>query len=203
MDIRNGSQIDCIGCGLCIDACDEIMMKIGRPKGLVTFDSEANQASMLINGTRKPIRIVRPRTIIYSLLLVVVAGLMALGLFLRPGLDISVLRDRAPLFVTLADGTIRNVYTFKISNMTRDPRDYVLAVSGIEGATLGAAGEAVVEATGHMRLSAPSDTVATYRVFVTAPAASVPQASQPLTFTLTATDGEADAYRTVFLAPAH
>ncbi len=203
IDIRDGMQMGCIGCGLCVDACNEVMHKIGRPGELVRFDTQLNQVSQATAGKRVPVRLIRPRTILYAAMMSVVVGLIAAGLALKPGLDISVLRDRAPLYVALSDGSIRNAYTFKISNMTRDPRDYVLTVGGLAGAELAAAGEDQGKITTGLHLSAAPDSVATYRIFVTAPTSSLHGASMELTFTLTSANGEAARYSTVFMGPGH
>lgn len=203
IDIRDGLQMQCIGCGLCVDACDEIMVKIGRPTGLVTFDTQTNQIALSSGGKPVASKWLRPRVIIYSLSMLVIGGAIVAGLALRPGLDISVLRDRAPLYVALADGTVRNAYTFKISNMTRDPRDYVLSASGLAGATIAVAGEGQGEQTMHQRLTAAPDMVATYRIFVTVPRGSLREASQPLNLTLTSANGETASYQTVFMGPGN
>ncbi|MBP2311726.1 cytochrome c oxidase accessory protein CcoG [Azospirillum soli] len=203
IDIRDGLQMQCIGCGLCVDACDEIMTKIGRPTGLIKFDTQTNQVAIATTGKPAPYRLFRPRTLIYSLLMLVIGGAIAVGLALKPGLDISVLRDRAPLFVALSDGSVRNAYTFKISNMTRDPRDYTLTVAGLPGTTIAVAGEGQEIQAVQQRLSAPPDTVATYRIFVTAPRSSLQGASQPLTFRLTSANGETATYESVFMGPAN
>ena len=203
IDIRDGLQMQCIGCGLCVDACDEIMTKVGRPTGLIKFDTQTNQVALATTGKPAPARLIRPRTILYSLMMVVIAGAIAAGLALKPGLDISVLRDRAPLFVTLADGTVRNAYTFKISNMTRDPRDYTLAVTGLKDARISVAGEGQEEQAAQQHLTAAPDMVATYRIFVTAPRSSLQGTSQPLTFRLTSANGETASHDSVFMGPAN
>ena len=135
--------------------------------------------------------------------MLVITGAMAWSYALRPRLDIAVQRDRAPLFVTLQDGTIRNAYTFKVSNKTRQNRSYTLAAGGIAGAEVKVVGESE-EDTGSAvsHISASPDSVATYRVYVTAPRASVPEPSTPVTFELTDThNGDRDSYKSVFLAP--
>ena len=204
VDIRTGEQADCINCGLCADACDNIMVSQNLPTGLIRFDSLAAQETRA-HGKTYIWRLVRPRTIVYSLLMLVIAGAMAWTYALRPRLDIAVQRDRAPLFVTLQDGTIRNAYTFKVSNKTRQSRAYALVASGIDGADVKVVGENEAEgasSAGH--ISASPDSVATYRVYVTVPRASVAAASTPLTFQLTDTaNGDKDAYKTVFLGPAN
>ncbi|WP_431859786.1 cytochrome c oxidase accessory protein CcoG [Azospirillum sp.] len=202
IDIRDGLQMQCIGCGLCIDACDDIMTKIGRPKGLVKFDTQTNQIAVATTGKPAKYRLLRPRTLIYALMMVVVGGMIAAGLLLRPGLDITVLRDRAPLFAVLSDGSVRNAYTFKIANMTRDPRDYTLTVEGVAGATMFTAGERQDPVTS-LRLAAAPDTVATYRILVTVPRAGLKDASTPLTFRLTSANGETAKRDTVFMGPGN
>ncbi|WP_245986421.1 cytochrome c oxidase accessory protein CcoG [Azospirillum thermophilum] len=201
IDIRDGLQMQCIGCGLCVDACDDIMTKIGRPTGLVRFDTQTSQVSVAATGKPTPFRLIRPRTVIYSLLMLVIGGAITVGLILKPGLDISVLRDRAPLYVALSDGSVRNAYTFKIANMTRDPRAYTLTVDGLPGATIALAGDGQEAQASSQRLTADPDMVATYRVFVTAPGGSLKAPSQPLRMVLRSADGETAQYETVFMAP--
>ncbi len=201
IDIRDGLQMQCIGCGLCIDACDDIMTRIGRPKGLVKFDTQNNQIAVATAGAPAKYRLLRPRPLIYALMMVAVAGMIAAGLLLRPGLEITVLRDRAPLFSRLSDGSVRNAYTFKIANMTRDPRDYTLSVEGLADATVFTAGERQEPVT-TLRLTAAPDTVATYRILVTAPRSRLKDASTPLTFSLASADGETAKRDTVFMGPA-
>ncbi len=208
IDVRTGSQADCINCGLCVDACDGIMTAQGLPTGLIAYDSLAGQEA---RSQGKPYvwRLVRPRTIIYGLLMLVIAGAMAWSFALRPRLDISVQRDRAPLFVTLSDGSIRNAYTFKVANKTRQDRTYTLTASGVAGAEIRVVGESAAEggAEGAERaahIAAAPDSVATYRVYVTAPRGAATAASTPLTFLLTdQANADTDSYKSVFLAPAN
>jgi len=203
IDIRDGLQMQCIGCGLCIDACDEIMTRIGRPTGLIKFDTQTNQVAVATTGKLAGYRLLRPRTILYALMMVVVAGMIGAGLVLKPNLEITVLRDRAPLFVALSDGSVRNAYTFKISNMTRDPRDYTLTVEGLADTRLSSAGEHQDESSAALRLTAAPDTVATYRILVTAPRSGLKDASTPLTFRLTSASGETAKRDTVFMGPGN
>ncbi len=199
IDIRDGLQMECIGCGLCVDACNTIMEKIGRPTDLVTFDTHNNQVCRAAGNSGK-YKLIRPRTIIYALILVVVSGVMLGGLILRPRLDISVLRDRAPLFVTLGDGGIRNGYTFKISNMTRETKEYKLALAGVPQATLSVVGQDAAHQ--EIDLTARPDTVTTYRIYVRTPAGALKATSTPVTFTLTdLKGGEKDQYDSVFIGP--
>jgi cytochrome c oxidase accessory protein FixG len=202
IDIRDGQQLECIGCGLCIDACDAVMDKVGRPRGLIRFDTLANQACRA-EGKPAHHKFIRARTLIYAGVLAAVSSVMLVALMLRTTVELNVLRDRAPLFVTLSDGQIRNAYTIHILNKTHAPRDYALSVSGLAGASLAVAGADAAPAP-VVRLAAKPDSVATYRLFVTVPAAATGgRASSPVRFDLKPDSGPGAArYESVFLAPA-
>jgi cytochrome c oxidase accessory protein FixG len=174
IDIRNGSQLECIGCGLCIDACDEIMDKVGRPRGLIAFDTYVNLVARRA-GTLASFRFLRPRSFIYTILLLIAGGLMLYSLATRASLALSVLPDRSPLFVTLADGSIRNAYTVKISNMRPDPRVFALRVEGPAEARMGIAGEEPndVPASEGMPVTVKPDSVGTFRVYLHVPRGAV------------------------------
>ncbi|MBP2303260.1 cytochrome c oxidase accessory protein CcoG [Azospirillum picis] len=204
IDVRTGEQADCINCGLCVDACDSIMIQQGLPTRLIAFDSLAAQDTRAAGSTYNW-RLIRPRVIVYALLMLVIGGAMAWSFALRPSLNITILRDRAPLFVTLSDGSIRNAYTFKVANKTRQNRAYTLSVDGIAGAEIKVIGEAEDEGSAHTAaLSADADSVATYRVYVTAPRSAVTAASLPLTFRLADTaNADKDSRDSVFMGPAN
>jgi cytochrome c oxidase accessory protein FixG len=201
IDIRDGQQLECIGCGLCIDACDTIMDKVGRPRGLIAFTTLAAQSARA-SGTKATYRLIRPRVLVYTALLAVVALVMLGAFLMRTTVEVSVLRDRAPLFVTLADGAIRNGYTFKILNKTREDRVYTLHLAGLKDASLRIVGGGE-ETEGHdLRLTARPDSVASYRIYVSAPRAALAAESTPITFELRAERGRESAdYHAVFLGP--
>ncbi len=204
IDVRTGEQADCINCGLCVDACDSIMIQQGLPTRLIAFDSLAAQDTRA-SGKTYQWRLIRPRIIVYALLMLVIGGAMAWSFALRPSLNITVLRDRAPLFVTLSDGSIRNAYTFKVANKTRQDRSYTLSVAGLPNAEIKVIGEAEDEAASHTAtISAAPDSVATYRVYVTAPRTAVSATSLPLTFQLSDTGtNEKNSHDSVFMGPAN
>jgi len=164
IDIRDGSQLGCIGCALCIDACDSMMDRAGLPRGLIRWDSIANQAARA-EGRPARMRLVRPRTLLYAALLALAAGLITWGLASRATTTLTILHERAPLFVRLSDGGVRNGYVVKILNMTRAERHFTLSPEGIEGATL-----AVVGAPDGVLRVGP-DSVGTFTVYLTVPAA--------------------------------
>ncbi len=201
IDIRDGQQLACISCGLCVDACNEVMARIGRPGDLIMHDTQNNQA-IRARGETPKVSILRPRTIVYSLILLTVAGLMIGGLLVRPRLDVSVLRDRAPLFVTLSNGDIRNGYTVKISNMTRDDKRYTLRLAGLPQATMVLGSSRVTDSAIELSLDAAADDVTTYRLLVRTPADSLGGPATPLSFVVTSmTDGEVAVYESVFRGP--
>ncbi|PWC56948.1 cytochrome c oxidase accessory protein CcoG [Azospirillum sp. TSO22-1] len=198
-DIRKGQQISCIGCGLCVDACNDVMAQIGRPRDLILFDTQNDQVAKAQGKIVKP-RVVRPRTIVYGLILLTVASAMFVSLMMRATVDVNVLRDRAPLFVALSDGSVQNAYTVKVLNKTHDPRTYTLALQGLDNAELSAAS---LEGHGNtLTITAGPDSVATYRVFVKLPQDKAKSGSTDVTLMVTETGtGEVGTHKSVFMAP--
>jgi cytochrome c oxidase accessory protein FixG len=199
IDIRDGMQMGCIGCALCIDACNSMMDRYNLPRGLITWDSSANQAARE-RGEKTRIRLVRARTIIYVALISAVCALMIFGLSSRKTFDLNILHERSPLFVQLSDGSIRNGYTIKILNMVREDREFELALSGIDGARLSVVGGQATGAKATLR--AEPDAVVTYNVFVTAPSVNLQGKRTPLHFTLRETaHGVTNRVESLFAGP--
>ena len=134
IDIRDGAQLECIQCALCIDACDEIMDKVGRPRGLIAYDTLRNLAAA--GKETVPIKLLRPRVVLYATAMAIVSVIMLTALLLRPDLEVSVLHDRNPIYVRLSDGGLRNGYTVKLLNKLYEPRSFRLALEGLPGASL-------------------------------------------------------------------
>ncbi|MEZ5776153.1 MAG: cytochrome c oxidase accessory protein CcoG [Hyphomicrobiaceae bacterium] len=135
IDIREGPQLECIQCALCIDACNEVMGKIGRPKNLISYDT-FHRIDAALHGQKGRLRMVRPRTVLYSSLIALVGVIMLFALWSRSDIDVNVIRDRNPVFVTLSDGSIRNGYTVKLLNKRQETRRFRIAVEGLPGARL-------------------------------------------------------------------
>ncbi|MGL4397337.1 MAG: cytochrome c oxidase accessory protein CcoG [Hyphomicrobium sp.] len=133
IDIRDGAQLECIQCALCIDACDDIMKRVGRPKSLIAYDSERNLEARLA-GTSAPFRFVRPRILIYAVLISLITAALGYVLLTRSEFELNVQADRNPLFVQLSDGGLRNGYTLKVLNKTLVPRSFSLSTEGLKGA---------------------------------------------------------------------
>jgi cytochrome c oxidase accessory protein FixG len=200
IDIRDGIQLECISCGLCIDACNHVMEKTGRPGWLITWDTLADQAAKAA-GTHAGFRFFRARTIIYLSALVLAAMVMLVALAMRPGIGLSVQHDRAPLFVRLADGNLRNGYTVKIVNKAQTQVTFEIATHGLYGAVLTEADEGFGPAP-TLGLPVGADNVGTFRVLVTGLPTTLVDGSQPIDFSLRNTvSGEQTIYHSVFLGP--
>ena len=142
IDIRNGIQYECIGCGACIDACDPVMDKVGLPRGLIRYTTENALAK---HFTSKDVvgHILRPRIILYTVILTAITVAAAWSLATRVPLKVDVIRDRSLLAREADDGRIENVYNLKIMNTTEEPKRYSLAVEGMDGIEI--IGERIVE----------------------------------------------------------
>jgi len=201
IDIRDGIQLECISCGLCVDACNHVMEKLDRPKWLIRWDTLTRQAARA-RGELVPLRLLRPRTIIYCSLLLIVATVMLVAFLSRATIQLSVQHDRAPLFVPLADGSVHNGYLLRAINKTTQKADFELTVQGVPGATMTLGEDRVATGTA-LRLPVEADSVGSFRIFVTAPGEAANAASQPLEFALRdPATGEATDYRSVFMGPA-
>ena len=198
IDIRDGPQLECIQCALCIDACNSVMDKVDLPRGLIAYDTFRNLDAQA-RGETAHTKLIRPRTAIYAVLIVVVGLLMLFTLVTRSDLDINVLRDRNPLFVTLSDGSIRNGYTLKILNKQHNDRTFDIAVRGIDGASLAVVG---VPEQATPQVTVKPDRLRSLRVFVTAPAGSLGADSLPVEILVTdVATGQTAAYDSTFRSP--
>lgn len=132
IDIRKGLQYECIGCGACIDACDDVMDKMGYAKGLIKYST---QNGMTNRWTRQQMlqRLLRPRVIIYTTILLALTVGMIVSLYFKPDFRLDVLRDRAVMSRYTDEGMIENVYNLKLENDTEAVHDYALKVNGLEG----------------------------------------------------------------------
>ncbi len=197
IDIRDGQQLECITCALCIDACNGVMEKAGLPPNLISYDTLAN-VERVRAGEKPRLRLIRPRTLIYSGIIALVSLIMLFTLLTRSDLDVSILRDRNPLFVTLSDGSIRNGYTVKIINKQHAERHFTLAVEGLPGATIDVVGNDVSASD----LQVEPDNLESYRVFVSAPLDALDEDSTDLRFLITDKDsGTQVGYNSVFRGP--
>jgi len=200
IDIRDGLQMGCIGCGLCIDACNDIMGKVNRAPNLIAWTSIAYEAERA-EGRPGRYRFVPSRTTLYAVLLAVVAAIMVTALALRTTVEVNVLRDRMPQFVVLADGSVRNGYVVKILNKKRQAMVLRIEATGFAGLVLQPAeGET---RDGAVAVHAGPDSVETVSLFLRAPRADAGAVNRAVTFRVLDAENRVVARRaTVFVGPA-
>jgi cytochrome c oxidase accessory protein FixG len=226
IDIRDGQQLECITCALCIDACDSVMDKIGKERGLISYATLADYQSnmslatdggadainplLIHNDTGafsakvehfKVRKIFRPRVLLY----VAVFTAMGLGLIFtllsRHRLELNVLHDRNPQFVILSDGAVRNGYTIKVLNMVPQKRNMELSLDGLPGATM--AMEPGTQPEGRLfKLEIEPDQAQPLKIYVKQPKAMTEAGSSKFGFLISdKTLGETDSYKATFNAP--
>ena len=126
IDIRQGMQYQCIGCAACVDVCNQVMGKMGYEKNLVKYTT-LNEISGI------PTKILRPRIIIYFLLLVIISCALVYKMAVRIPLELDIIRDRNALYRETNEGLIENIYTLKVINMDDKAHQYTLSITGIDG----------------------------------------------------------------------
>ena len=170
VDIRDGDNIGCITCGLCIDACDEMMTKVGKPRGLIDYCTLLDAERETAGAAPEPVwkRVFRLRTILYFFLWSAIGVAMVVALFMRDSVEVSIRRDRNPQYVQLADGGVRNGYTLKIGNKEISAGTFRVSLIGAEGLEL------TLQDAESASVVVPADSVRSLRVFVVAPAGWTP-----------------------------
>lgn len=226
IDIRDGQQLACITCALCIDACDSVMDKIGKPRGLIAYatlnEYETNMA-LATDGRTTPVNpdrtrkadgafvdevrhfnwriIFRPRTLLYTGVWCAVGIAMVFALLGRDRLEVNVIHDRNPQYVLESDGSIRNGYTIRLLNMIPEPRTILLSLDGLPDATMRING---LSSDNDRLFSIPvdPDKATTLKVFVTVPAADLPDGNESFGFIAEdRSSHERDRYNATFNAP--
>jgi len=226
IDIRDGQQLECITCALCIDACDGVMDKLGRERGLISYatlsDYNANMALATGGGTCAidPGRVrdsegrlakglahvgistvLRPRTLVYFAAWSMVGLLLLYGLLSRDRLSVNVLHDRNPQYVTLSDGSIRNGYTVKLLNKIQEPRTIIVTLQGLHGAEMSVIGiEQPPDRSFAVRVE--PDRLKTLKVYVSQPADQIAGPVQSFNFVVEDKSSfEMDSYQASFDSP--
>ena len=199
IDIREGQQIGCITCGLCIDACDKVMKDVGRPRGLIDYATlnqcEAEAAGAPAQPAWKAL--LRVRTFLYLGVWSAIGAALLFALGTRTHTELTVSPDRNPPFMLMKDGAVRNAYTLRLRNMQARPRDMEVALVGLpEGALMWTDAVNMDAAAPQQVISVPANETRIIRAYVTIPAGTY---ADSFTFRLTslAEDGEVD------LAPAN
>ncbi len=175
VDIRDGQQLGCITCGLCIDACDAIMDKVHKPRGLIRYAS-------LEELSGKPAHKIyqHPRTMVYLAIILVAMSGIVYGLTHLGSMTLRVIPERQPMYVSMSDGSIQNKYDFKVLNKTdRDLHVIVTAEGGVPGQVIIGAEEPPL--THHGRGTS-------FTIFVKAPGKTIQQEVTPIEFRVQAVE---------------
>ena len=125
IDIREGLQYECIGCAACVDACDQIMEKVDKPKGLIRYTTEHSLE-------HEKTKLLRPRIVVYACLLSALFIAFLTAIAMRSPLAVDILRDRGVLYRVLDAEHIQNVYNFKLMNKSKTPQTYSISVSDLD-----------------------------------------------------------------------
>ncbi len=165
IDIRDGQQMECITCALCIDACDDVMAKIGKPRGLIDYIALSDEDAERAGAEPKPIwkHVLRPRTLFYSTLWAAIGFGLVFALFIRSDIELTVSPVRNPTYVLQSDGSIRNIYDVRLRNKLGDDRRFHLNLTSDEILRIELEGQERV-----LWIDVPADTTVLQRVYITA-----------------------------------
>ncbi|EPX85545.1 cytochrome c oxidase accessory protein CcoG [Salipiger mucosus] len=168
IDIRDGQQMACITCALCIDACDDVMDKIGKPRGLIDYLALSDETRERAGHEPRSVwkHVFRPRVILYTALWALVGVGLVFALFIRPEIEMTVAPVRNPTFVTLSDGSVRNTYDVRLLNKHGEDRPFEISLSG--ASALDVSLEGVESDT----VTVPANETYLQRVYVVAPPGS-------------------------------
>lgn len=177
IDIREGPQVGCITCGLCIDACDRVMAEVGRPRGLIDYATLDGCKSEAAGQPATPIwrDILRLRNVIYGGIWAAIGLTLLFALGTRTHIDISAAADRNPPYMAMSDGSIRNGYTIKLRNMQNRPRDMVVAMDGLPAGVMWTDDMPRERAARSLTRKVEPDATQVVRVYVVAPEGTVAQ----------------------------
>jgi cytochrome c oxidase accessory protein FixG len=178
IDIRNGLQYECIGCAACIDGCNQVMDKVGYPRGLIRYSTE-NALQGHYKTDRIVKRVLRPRVLVYAGILWLIIIAAAITLYQRVPLKVDVIRDRGNVMHDADDTEVENVYRLQIMNTQEAAADVRIEVSGLEGIELEAGAQPI-------HVSPASSRIVPVRV--EAPRASGRPGSNRIAFTIEAVD---------------
>jgi len=185
IDIRNGIQMECVNCTACIDACDTVMDKVGRPRGLIRYAS--------LNGINhgQPLRFTN-RMKLYAGIL---TGLISLFVFLvltRADVQAIFLRAPGALFQQAAEGRISNLYTVKVINKTHGDLPIQFRLEGIEGK---------IVVLGAQQFIVPGDKLAETSVLVELDPQQLTSSATKLAIGVYAGGKHIEAVKTAFIGP--
>jgi polyferredoxin len=134
IDIRNGTQLECVNCTACIDACDEVMVKIGKPKGLIRFASY----NSIKEGVKK---LFTARVAGYSAVLIALVVLLSFMVATRSDIETTILKVPGTLFQRTDDGKITNLYNIEFVNKTFTDIELTLKAESPTGVSIRKVGD--------------------------------------------------------------
>lgn len=161
IDIKDGIQLECVNCTACMDACDAVMTQVGRPKGLIRYAS----LNQIETGESK---VITPRIILYSTILVSLIALLVVLMSNRQDIDTTILREKGMSALTVGDGTARNIYSIKYINKSTEDKSFTLRLAGFSG-TIDVLGEP------DETLRAPANSVTEKKFLIDAPISGLSQ----------------------------
>ncbi|MEZ4904911.1 MAG: cytochrome c oxidase accessory protein CcoG [Spirosomataceae bacterium] len=185
IDIRNGTQMECVNCTACIDACDNIMDKVGLPKGLIRYDSENNIAK----GKSK---FITTRTIAYAVVFAALSIVLGYAILTRTDTETTLLRAPGSRYTENPDGTISNLYTFKLFNKTNrsiQPEMRLLSPKG------------TLKFAGVPNLNLEGADMVEGSVFITIPKSELNKRTTKIQLAIYAKGEVLEAFKTTFIAP--
>lgn len=185
IDIKNGTQLECVNCTACIDACDSVMDRINKPRGLIRYAS--------YNGIKEGIRLrLTPRIIGYSTILVLLISALTFLLANRAPLEATILRTPGVLYQETPDGNIQNLYNIKVVNKTFDPKVITLQLKDRTGELMLVSGQA---------LPVPGDGLAETAFFVRLPRSEVTRANTVIYIDVFENGTLVETIQTAFMGP--
>lgn len=186
IDIKNGTQLECVNCTACIDACDSVMDKINKPRGLIRYDSYTG----IQNRTGFKFT---PRMAGYSLILLLLLGLEGFLLSTRVPVETTILRTPGTLFQELPNGQIQNLYSFQVVNKSFDDRQINLRLLQPQGT--------IVIVGGENTLNVAADDIAKATFFVRVDPEDLPSPKTPLKIVVSDQNGPLEEVESIFAGP--
>jgi cytochrome c oxidase accessory protein FixG len=189
IDIRDGLQMECVSCTACIDACDAVMERIGKPRGLIRYDSLAGLA-------RKPKRVVRARVVLYTGVMVVLLTVLTTRLIGRETLSLTIARSAGMPYLKQEDDRVRNMFILHVTNSSPETETVMISVKGQDHVELLVPGQPLTIRSGER---------ASVEAFVLIPEESIESAETPITLQLNDIRSQTilSEAKTIFLGPVH
>ena len=194
IDIRNGLQMECVHCTQCIDACDDIMTKVGKPTGLIRYSSQDE-----IDG--KPKHVLRMRTILYPAVLGILLTGLGLTMYFKKAADLTVLRGLDAPFALEADGRVSNQIRVKITNRRSADMAYTVVLDSL--ANGGITPQEITVVAPENPLKVKGKETRTTSVFVLLPARAFPNGEKFITINVSDERGYQESVRYRLLGPSN